>query len=88
MTPATPVLLRNAVLCIVASTFPRRPGARKAASKTGKNKDRDDSAALSFDDDLKAKLAEHNRGVTKGRHTYEPSKGRVKDWRKVYPQPS
>ncbi|CAM9144468.1 unnamed protein product [Ectocarpus sp. 4 AP-2014] len=50
---------------------------------SGKNKtDKDDSAALSFDEDLKAKLAAHNRGVTKGRHTYEPSKGRVKDWKK------
>ncbi|CAB1103329.1 unnamed protein product [Ectocarpus sp. CCAP 1310/34] len=49
----------------------------------GKNNiDKDDSAALSFDEDLKAKLAAHNRGVTKGRHTYEPSKGRVKDWKK------
>ncbi|CAM9486070.1 unnamed protein product [Ectocarpus sp. 12 AP-2014] len=50
---------------------------------SGRNKtDKDDSAALSFDEDLKAKLAAHNRGVTKGRHTYEPSKGRVKDWKK------
>ncbi|CAM9637130.1 unnamed protein product [Ectocarpus sp. 6 AP-2014] len=50
---------------------------------SGKSKtDKDDSAALSFDEDLKAKLAAHNRGVTKGRHTYEPSKGRVKDWKK------
>ncbi|CAM9182139.1 unnamed protein product [Ectocarpus fasciculatus] len=50
---------------------------------SGKTKsDKDDSAALSFDEDLKAKLAAHNRGVTKGRHTYEPSKGRVKDWKK------
>eukprot|EP00903_Cladosiphon_okamuranus_P005764 g5715.t1 len=60
----------------------RRPGARKVTSKADKDKDKDDSPALSFDDDLKAKLAEHNRGVTKGRHTYEPSKGRVKDWKK------
>lgn len=55
--------------------FLRRP--------SGKNKTDKDSAALSFDEDLKAKLAAHNRGVTKGRHTYEPSKGRVKDWKKV-----
>ncbi|CAM9874770.1 unnamed protein product [Pylaiella littoralis] len=54
----------------------RRPDSRKTKLE------KDDSAGLSFDDDIKAKLAEHNRGVTKGRHTYEPSKGRVKDWKK------
>lgn len=58
----------------------RRPGANKSDSK---GKAHDSSSALSFDEDLKAKLAAHNRGVTKGRHTYEPSKGRVKDWKKV-----
>lgn len=54
----------------------RRPSGKSTTVK-------DDSVALSFDEDLKAKLAAHNRGVTKGRHTYEPSKGRVKDWKKV-----
>lgn len=81
--PLTTQSARAAAKLFVVLLLPRRPGPRKAKATSKTAQDKDDSAALSFNDDLKAKLAEHNRGLMKGRCTYEPSKGRVKDWKKV-----
>lgn len=64
--------------CVFFLTFFRRfaKGERETAQQVV------DSSALSFDDELKAKLEAHNKVLKKGKHTYEPAAS-VKDCRMV-----